>query len=324
MNKKLITVAVATAMAIPMVANAGAKAKAYGGMHVAFQMVEVGDADATYDIDGSSRKGSKVGLKGSTDTNLMDFKAVYQIELGLNQGGNGAVYQRDSWAGLSSKSKGTIRGGTIGTPWKSNSKLVDPLFTTALEGRGGVVGGASSRLAGGTAPDRGRSTHAVRYDSPSFSGVKVSANYAFIQGTEDAMGLGVTYKAKGMAGFFNYASTGEDKAAMKIGGKAKFGDIGVSGAYEIDQGAIGNAKDSEKNSLYVAGTYGMGATTLIVNFSMVAESASDAKDDSTGFGFAVSQKIAKKVSVYGGYGMSSGGDNYTEMSALAIGMKAGF
>lgn len=321
MNKKLLSVAVVAAMALPMTANAGA-AKAYGAVHVALQSVTVGDADAVWDIDGTSSKATKMGVKGSTDTNLMDFKAVYQIEMGLNQQSD-SFYQRDTWVGLSSKSMGTVRGGTIKTGWKSTSIMVDPLFTTALEGRGGVVGGASGQLAGGKGTGRGRSTHTVRYDSPSFGGVKLVANYAFDAG-KDNIGAGVVYKTGGISAFANYQTSGEDLSAMKVGGKFSSGAIGISGAYEIDGGAISQNKDGEQNKLYLAGTYTMGATTLIVNFGSSAETTSGAANDSTGFGLAVSQKVAKKVSIYGGYGQSSGGDNYTDMSALAIGMNAKF
>ena len=337
MNKKLMSIAVASALALPVVnANADAMSKPYGEVHMAFQRVAAGSANATYDIDGTSSKANKLGLKGSVDTNLLDAVAVYQIELGFHNGKAlyGEFFERDTWVGLSSKSMGTIRGGTMATAWKSNSALVDPLFTTALEGRSGVVGGDSSNLTGGVSPTSGRATHAVRYDSPSFGGVKVSANYAFNPDTTqtDPMGLGVTWKAKGMAAFFNYQSTGKDKAAMKVGGKAMFGAFGVSGAYEIDQGAIGGFKDSKMNELYLAGTYTMGATTFILNFGNAAESASGKKDNSTGFGLAVSQQLAKKVSMYAGYGTRSGGANavdvngvkYDKINALAVGMIAKF
>ena len=332
MNKKLMSIAVASALALPVVnANADAMSKPYGEVHMAFQRVAAGSANATYDIDGTSSKANKLGLKGSVDTNLLDAVAVYQIELGFHNGKAlyGEFFERDTWVGLSSKSMGTIRGGTMATAWKSNSALVDPLFTTALEGRGSVVGGDSSKLAGGVSPTSGRATHAVRYDSPSFGGVKVSANYSFNQTDQNPLGLGVTYKAKGMAGFFNYQSTGKDKAAMKVGGKAMFGAFGVSGAYEIDQGAIGGFKDSKMNELYLAGTYTMGATTFILNFGNAAESASGKKDNSTGFGLAVSQQLAKKVSMYAGYGTRSGGANAAgsgvdKINALAIGMIAKF
>jgi predicted porin len=327
MNKKLITAAVAAAMAVPMMANAGGNAKVYGAVHQAFQMVTVGDEDAVYTIDGTARKANKLGMKGSVDTNLMDAKAVYQFEMGLNSDGEkGSYFQRDTWAGLSSKSMGTVRAGTIATGWKSTAKMVDPLFTTALEGRSGVVGGASSQLAGGTGTGRGRATHTVRYDSPSMGGAKVVANYSFAP-EKDNIGVGVEYKMSGVAAFFNYQTSNmgdEDLSAMKVGAKATFGDIGVSGAYAIDGGALSQMKDGEANHLYLAGTYGMGATTLIVNFGMSDDMSSTMKSGRTGFGFAVSQQVAKKVAIYGGYGMSSGDDSDNDVSALAIGMKAGF
>ena len=321
MNKKLLSVAVAAALVLPMAANAG-DAKVYGAVHVALQSVTVGDADAVWDIDGTSSKANKLGIKGSTDTNLMDFKAVYQFEMGLHQE-NDAYFQRDTWVGMSSKSMGTVRGGTIGTAWKSNSKMVDPLFTTALEGRGKIVGGASANLAGGKGTNKGRSTHTVRYDSPSIAGAKLSVNYAFAD-AKDNIGAGVTYKMGGMAFFGNYQTTGEDLSATKVGAKIKMGAIGISGAYEIDGGAISDNKDGEANNLYVAATYGMGATTLIVNFGMSDDETSTDKTGRTGFGVAVSQKLAKKVSLYAGWGSSSGDDSDKDKSALAIGMKAGF
>ncbi|MDX1810599.1 MAG: porin, partial [Gammaproteobacteria bacterium] len=200
MNKKLMSIAVAAAMAVPMAANAGGEATAYGQIHVALQHVTVGDADGVMSIDGAGAKANKLGMKGSVDTNLMDAKAVYQFELGLNQDGEtGSYFQRDTWAGLSSKSLGTVRGGTMATGWKSTSAMVDPLFTTALEGRGGVVGGASGQLAGGLGTNRGRATHTVRYDSPSMGGAKVVANYSFAPDSvgDNNIGLGVIYKPKG-------------------------------------------------------------------------------------------------------------------------------
>ena len=71
MNKKLMSVAVTTAMALPMLAaNADeGMSKPYGEVHMAYQNVKVGDAKATNDIDGTSAKANKFGLKGSVDTN---------------------------------------------------------------------------------------------------------------------------------------------------------------------------------------------------------------------------------------------------------------
>lgn len=327
MSKKLLSVAVAAALTLPMMANAG-DAKVYGAVHVAFQQTTEGSDDAVYNIDGSGSKANKLGLKGSTDSNLMDFKAVYQFEMGLDQEKD-SYFQRDTWVGLSSKSLGTVRGGTIATGWKSTSKMVDPLFTTALEARGGVVGGASSQLAGGKGTNRGRSTHTVRYDSPSIAGAKLVVNYAFAPASvgKDNIGAGVEFKSGGIAAFFNYQTSNtvaDDLSAMKVGGKYTMGAIGISGSYEIDSGAISQTKDGEENNLYLAATYGMGATTLIASYGMSDDESSTSKTGRSGFGLAVSQQVAKKVSVYAGYGASTGDQSADDMKALAIGMKAGF
>ncbi len=329
MNKKLLSVAVIAALALPLTANAGTS-KAYGKVHLALQGVTAGDASRVWDIDGESRKASKFGIKGSVDTNLMDFKAVYQLEMGLdmNKASDGqgylGYYERDTWTGMSSKTMGTVRGGTIISAWKSTSKLVDPMFTTAFEGRGKIVGGASSQLAGGTGDNRGRSTRTIRYDSPKIAGVKVSANYAF-RDAADAMGVGVLYKAGGIAAFANYQTINADESATKFGGKISMGAFGLSGAYEIDSGAIStNGKDGTQNSLYAAATYSMGATTFVANLGQVAESLKDAADDSLGYGFTVKQKVAKKVSIYAGYGASSGGTEYEDRTAIIVGMNSNF
>ena len=353
MSKKLnlLSVAVVAALALPMAANAGA-AKVYGQVHVALQQTTMGSDDAKWDIDGTSSKANKLGVKGSVDTNLMDFKAVYQYEAGLNMEvtdtfdepdkvdptndvdtkvGEGIYFQRDTWVGLSSKSMGTVRAGTIGTAWKSTSKMVDPLFTTALESRSGAggIGGASKALAGGKGVYAGRATSTVRYDSPMIAGAKVSANYGFVDGSKNPMGLGVLYKMGDIAAFFNYQSTEEDLSAMKVGAKMKMGAIGVSGAYEIDGGAISKKKDGKMNMFTGSASYSMGATTLIAKYSMNADSetgtnGADKLDQRSGFALAVSQKVAKKASIYAGYGSSSGELSKNDVKALAIGMKAGF
>ncbi len=340
MNKKLITIAVATAMAMPMVVNAGTKAKFYGRMHVAGEMVDDGTT-TTYSLNGHARKANRIGGKAEFDTNLMDFKGVAQIEIGLNQENNvtgkppAEFFQRDSWVGLSSKSVGTVRMGTIVSSWKQTGKSVDPLFTTALEGRG-FLRTQSAQLVAGTGLGRGRSTHTVRYDSPNMGGAKVVLDYNFNPTGADNIGLGVRWKGGPAAVFFDYKSIGEGNyvdggansgTAMKFGGKYRMGDIAVMGEYSIDGGAISKTKDGTQNLLHLSGVYSMGATAVVVTFGMAAESTDGAKNGNTAFGLAVKQKLAKGFAAYVGYGLASGEDNYNggnDMSAAAAGLIATF
>ncbi len=351
MNKKLLTIAVVTAMATPMLANAEAKSAVYAKVHVAGEIIDDGN-DTSYSIAGNSSKASNVGVKGEIDTNLMDLKAIAQIEIGLDQDSNteytgqvsaksgskaGLLYQRDSWVGLSSKSMGTVRMGTIKTSYKQSGTMIDPLYTTALEGRG-FNQTMSSQLHGGTGNGRGRSTHTVRYDSPDMGGAKVIANYNANPTAEDNMGLGVHWKGGPAAAFLDFQLIGEDnyvtdkngKAdtgnAVKVGGKYTAGDIMVSGQYEIDGGAISGNSDGSNDRLFLAGEYTMGATSFVATFGMAMETDND-EDDNTAFGLAVKQKLAKKVTGYAGWGMATGGkgfNNDDDISAFAVGLVAGF
>jgi len=312
MNKKLLVIAVAGVMAMPMVANAGGKHKAYGAVHLSVDRPD----ESEITVSGSGSKANKLGMKGSMDTNIADFKAVYQLEAGMTVGGDKepGFFERDTWAGLSSKSMGTVRVGTMATHYKQMGKATDALFTSSAEGRGLIK--TQSKLHGGFGANGGRATNMVRYDSPSISGAKVIAHYQFVDGGDNNMGLGLQYKAGNYLAFFDYIdmqSKGET-TAMKFGGKAKFGPASVALQYELDDdGNIETTGDGE-NQLHVQGTYSMGATTFILTVGNNSEN--------TGYALAVSQKVAKKASVYVGYAADGSGDDDT--TAITAGMKVAF
>jgi len=344
MNKKLIVVAVAGALALPMAANAGGKVKTYGAMHVAVERISVGDGDAQLSMNSSSRKGNRLGIKGSKDTNVADFKAVFQFEAGLNMedthaktGINsgkpttGLYFQRDSWVGLSSKSMGTVRAGTMATSYKQSGAKLDPLFTTGAEGRG-AINIMSATMHAGVGDGRGRSAHTVRYDSPSIAGAKVIVDYNIVAGgAGDNFGAGVHWKNGPAKAFFDYQSihadtfgTGDDVNAMKFGGAYTVAGFTIGAQYEIDGGAISKNKDGTQNMLFVTASYKMGSTTFIVNGGMADEKTDGAKNDNTSYVVAVSQAVAKKTGIYVGYAGTSGGDKHNEVSALIAGMTAKF
>ena len=331
MNKKLLVVAVAGVMAMPLAANAGGKMKVFGTAHVA---VEQRDGDAMADpkqvVEGGGRKGTAIGVKGSMGTNLADFKAIYKIDIGLNIGkdnkldskSKAAVYatERDMWAGLSSKSMGTVRIGTMGTPYKQSGKLADPMFSTSFEARSKTLKLASA-LHGGTGVESGRAQNSVRYDTPSISGAKVSAQYMFDATAEDTMALGLHWKNKMYAAAFDYVKLGAaDATAMKVSAQAKMGPATLGFAYEMDdKGSVNTAQsgDGEENQATVSATYAMGSTVPGITIGYNAENV--------GFAVYVKQKLAKKMFAYVGYGQSGGdADSKTGDSIMAGGLKYKF
>lgn len=311
MNKKLLVVAVAGVMAMPLAANAGGKHKAYGQVHISVDRPD----ESGMMVNGSARKANKIGMKGSMDTNIADFKAVYQIEAGMVVGGKtGFDQERDTWAGLSSKSMGTVRVGTMATHYKQMGKATDALFTTSAEGRG-LIKTQSSQHSGFGA-GRGRADQMIRYDSPSISGAKVIAHYQMVDSGDNNMGLGLQYKAGNYLAFFDYLdlkSKGET-AAMKLGGKAKFGPASVALQYEIDDDGNIETTAGGENQLHLQGTYAMGATTFVLTVGNNSEN--------TGYAVAVVQKVAKKASVHVGYAADGSGDD--DSTAITAGMKVAF
>ncbi len=337
MKRTLTTLAVAAVLTAPWTAQAAVD-KVYGRIHVAVENVDTGGG-GSWELDGSANKANALGVKGAVDTNLMDMKAVYKFEMGLNmenqpnpantsdQDVSGLVYQRDTWLGLSSKTMGTLRAGTLITPYKQSGKMIDPLFYTTAEGRGGL-GMMSANLHGGTGDGRGRSTNTLRYDSPRFAGAKFIVNYNLVPTGANNSGMAIHYKSGPLFAFVDYQSVksmvpGSTLSATKFGGKYTMGNFTLGGQYEIDGGAISGSKDGQANTLFLNGAYRMGATTFTVSFGMQDESATNANDDHTAYALAILHALAKTSAVYVGYGSASGGSSFnggSSISALTAGM----
>jgi len=189
MNKKLVTLAVAAAMAAP--AAAMADATLYGKLNVGINYVDqdngfegwgLSDNKAVqgWTLDGSSTAripfittpqgpSNRIGVKGSEDLGN-GLKAIYQIELGFSLSdsantpvsGNETITMRNTFAGLSG-SWGTFLMGRHDTPLKISTGPLD-LFADTLADYNNTVGFQDLRA-----------DNAIAYISPSFSGFTFAA-----------------------------------------------------------------------------------------------------------------------------------------------------
>ena len=176
MNKKLVTLAVAAAIAAP--AAAMADATMYGKLHVS---VDYADVKSRLDEDESTFKGwglngqgmipgvhpsNRVGIKGSEDLGG-GLKAIYQVELGvtladsdydINNGDKGdGLNMRNSFVGLAGN-WGTFLVGRHDTPLKISTGALD-LFADTMADYNGTVGFHDVRA-----------DNAIAYISPNWSG----------------------------------------------------------------------------------------------------------------------------------------------------------
>ena len=196
MNKKLVTLAVAAAMAAP--AAAMADATLYGKLNVGISYMDQEDGfngwglsdnkaiksgwvnQGTVDGDEfiqvqnpfvptAQGPANRIGVKGSEDLGN-GLKAIYQIELGFslsdsnNNGavGNEAITMRNTFAGLAG-GWGTVLAGRHDTPLKISTGPLD-LFADTMADYNNTVGFMDIRA-----------DNAIAYISPSFSGFTFAA-----------------------------------------------------------------------------------------------------------------------------------------------------
>jgi len=191
MNKKLVTLAVAAALAAP--AAAMADATLYGKLNVGISYVDQengyegwglsdnqavrGYPTTTTNVDGNINPflttpqgpANRFGVKGSEDLGN-GLKAIYQIELGFSLSdsantpvsGNETITMRNTFAGLAG-SWGTFLMGRHDTPLKISTGPLD-LFADTMADYNNTVGFQDIRA-----------DNAIAYISPSFSGFQLAA-----------------------------------------------------------------------------------------------------------------------------------------------------
>lgn len=282
MNKKLIALAIASAISAPAMAATG-NVDIYGLLSVGVDSVQNGDGTNDYNALGAnvsthnttrvgrfSDYASRIGFKGSEDLGN-GLSAVWQIEQQIamdNNTGNGGAFGganlRNTFLGLKSNAMGTVLGGRYDTPYKVATGRLDP-FADTMGDYNGVVGSATTSTAvfpliapfKGTAVGAGnyfdqRPSNTVNYISPSWSGFSVAAAYAF--GAENAT-----------AGMVDKNANLYSVAAMYDAGP-----LFLSAAYEkhnfgsANVGTLAGANDTNESA------YKFGAGYTIMDFTLGA------------------------------------------------------
>jgi predicted porin len=306
-----------------------------GGMTAALADVTVmGHLDQSItrdDIDGGTDDTNftcttcSIGFKGSEDLGnglKAIFKLDFQFDMNERNSG-GSITDRDQWLGLAGNF-GQARVGTISTPYKSYGAQIDPLYRTALQGRDHAL--QSSMFHSGAGEDiEGRADNTLRYDSPSWNGLKVAAFYTLDSNEDDGIlkdpttpskgnkneddnpyGVGVSYQNGGILAFGAWQTNNGgnnnrkgELTAYKAGGKWTVNNFAVMGQYE-------NANQDATNTDYyhwtLAASYTMGNNMLYAGYGMGNVDGRNIDDeDVTAFTIAGVHNMSKRTSVYLGY-----------------------
>jgi len=264
MNKKLFAVAVASAIAAPMVASAG-NLTIYGGVGIAVETIDNGVNDAL----AVNNNHSAIGFEGDTEISdglaaVFHWDAFVDLDAGGgNAGGNLINGGRDGWAGLRG-SFGTVALGFQGRPWKTLSHALDPFEGTIADyssvmgntGNGGEYfdGGIGNSIIWFTPKWGGFSGHAQIGVEDSVGGAANSGFQGNYKNDEFLVGLSLDMNEDTVGG-----AGRDDTTALKLVGSFNFGKVAtLTAAYEQIDG-IGFVSGAERNAIWFAGTFHVGA-----------------------------------------------------------------
>lgn len=303
MNKKLIALAIASAVSMPALADSS-NVTLYGMLDAGVDSASnVTASNGTNNVGRVSDYGSYFGLKGSEDLGG-GLSGIWQIEQGVsvvgsqgtNVNGGGSVFganqfnnQRNSFVGLSSTAAGSVLVGIHDTPYKMSTASMDP-FADTLGDYNGIVGSSAmaSNTAVGTAvglpAGQGlsasnyfdlRPSSVLAYVSPNMGGLTVVGAYVFGDAT-NVNNPGTTTNITG-----GQASNNSSGDAYSIAAMYNAGPLYLTAAYEKhDFGGLGNgslalgtpALSGTSNDAYKLGaSYTIMDTTL----SLLYEDSSD-------------------------------------------------
>ena len=277
MNKKLLALAVAAALAPAAAMADSGNVTIYGVMDASYDITDNGNGAATAGgavVNGIrtnkiSSNNSRIGFKGTEDVGN-GTSAVWQLESTI--GTDGTAYNmstRNTFVGLSSKTMGALTLGRQDSPYKVSTRAYD-YFTDGLADNrnlmgGGTTGTSTTPTTGSVTTFDNRWADSVVYNSPTMSGFKAAAAYAAV--AEGAtLGSQTKGKAWSLAGMY---ANGPLTAALAYE-RHSYGDVLAAGTNHPGFGSATYTGKTEK-AWRLGASYNFGA----LDVSGIYEKTSD-------------------------------------------------
>ncbi|TLX53135.1 porin [Stutzerimonas nosocomialis] len=323
MKKKLIAIAVGSALSIPAVALADVSI--YGRAHVSVDYLDDG---ADYSETNLSSNSSRLGFKGNHDINP-DLKAFFQIEQQINfttgaSSGGTDFATRDTFVGLGGNF-GAVQIGRFDSPFKVARGPFN-LF-------GDQVGDMNNlaRVTNGRLDERYDNT--IQYTTPTFNGFNARVAYSMYKGQSlnitdttsnnedsDAFSASLNYIGGPLEATLAYEQVEEDTlrgeadsiraaAAYKLTDAFKLVGFYQTTDYTGYSDTTSAARDSGTFNVYgLGGELAIAKNTALKATWMTHDS--DAKSaDADMWVIGVEHKLDKAVRVYANYAVVDNDDN---------------
>ena len=353
MQKKIIVLAIASALAAPVMAFADATV--FGTARLSVDRVNDGNANSSSANQLNSNT-TVLGVKGAED--LGDgMSAIWQMAGTVNLDNSGAAttvfkFNKDTFVGMSSASMGTLLAGSHDSPYKMATRSLDLFGDGIADNRGNqstspTFGNASMMGAG---HDAGLG-NTILYMSPSMSGFSVAAATVFGAETAGAnASKGSLYSLAGMyaqgpiyatvaydtikfgsAGSGDLGATGgaatDDKAtAFKVGGSYTMDAFMVDAVIEriTNTIAIGSV-ESKGTNLYLGGKFNVSSTDAVKAAVTKRGSTTGATNDAKQYTVGYDHDMSKHTTVYALYTkLTDNTAGAADPSALSVGIRHGF
>ncbi|WP_425252539.1 porin [Janthinobacterium sp. NFX145] len=337
MKKTLITLAVLAAAT--GVAQAQSSVVIYGTVDAGFVSERGGKAGTVNKIDSGIASASRIGFKGTEDLGsglsaLFVLESGFKVDSGSQDGD--ALFGRQAYVGLSSKTAGTVTLGRQYTPWYNTlSKVADPFAA-------GYSGSAKNLFPANTT----RTSNTVLYTSPNFSGFDADVAYSAGNNGQESlvsskigrqMGASVGYANGPLNARVAYNTTSNENAnpALTTGSARNwlvaanydFTVVKAYAAYGVNKGDNSSTRNNANagNLFNIASTGGLtndsttaliGATvpvgpagTVMASIIHVNDKNGFTNADANQFALGYSYALSKRTSTYASYAKISNKNN---------------
>ena len=241
MNKRLMALAVAGALAAPLVASAeGTHVTIFGRLQAEYATVDIDGFNAQTAVADDALQ-SRWGLQIAEDLGA-GLRAIGRIEYSLNPGGDDRRLAREQWVGLGGDQWGELKFGRVQSVLKdfAGGHSIDPFAYTSLHanGSGGLMVSSSNGYGSG---DAGFVSSAVRFDSPVVEGFSVAgllmpgdANKNDPTGANNFLGLPGSAIGNNAANAGGENGEWDFQVAAKYSGQFDTVGVDIFGAYSRD------------------------------------------------------------------------------------------
>lgn len=170
MKKKLISLAVASVLAVPAIASAqGTNVTLFGSVQAEYATVNR-EGQSSQALIGDETGRSRMGMH-VTENLGAGLKAKAHVEYGFSTGSGALGVARERWVALANDNWGEVKFGRVQSPFKdfAGGMTIDPFAYTTLQaaGSGGTMTASANGFGAGA---NGFVNSAVRYDSPKVQG----------------------------------------------------------------------------------------------------------------------------------------------------------